>query len=308
MRPTKLAVTLAINFFYMPLFAIGVLLAFRALDLLSRLQASGMVNDVSLVAAFALVLIALLLTWGLHEQRGTQPSALILVVCGAWVATAAVAYFLAIGRAARRAHPGHALLVLRVFDRTGRAQQFLDQLLVRWRLIGPVWQIGGPDLAPLNVSLLGSTMYLAGRLHELFLPVALTSHALERRLRRSPASDGRWGIDELFCFNSAWLGTVEQLMVISDAILIDLRGFTAERQGIREELVLLARTRRLSRTLAIGDERTDWTHVGRLVDATAGEGAQLLTKVTVAPGAELRCLAQLADISTRSRGTAESCS
>jgi hypothetical protein len=283
-----------------PLLGLAVMVAFRVLDQLARWQRRGVVNEISVVVAFAMLLIAFLLTWGLLEERGIQPSLEMLLVSALWAATPCVAYFKATALPVRATQPGHALLVLRVFDKTGRAQQLLDRLQAQWRLIGPVWQIGGPDLASLNVSLFESTMFLAGRLHELFLSGAVSTGDLEHRLRRLPGRDGRWGVDEVFCFNTAWRPTVDHLMTMSDAILIDVRGVTADRTGIRDELMLLGRSDRLARTLAIGDKSTDWTYVNNIVHASAGDGAHLVTRATETSGGEVDYFAELTEMATRS--------
>jgi hypothetical protein len=284
-----------------PLLAFAVMLAFRALDLLAEWQTRGVVNDISMVGAFAVFLTALLLTWSLYEDLDSQPSLAILLVPCLWAATPCLAYFKATALHVPGTQMGHALLVLRVFDKTGRAPRLLDRLQTQWRLIGPVWQIGGPDLASMNVSLFENTMFLAGRLHELFLSGAVPVGQLERRLRRLPGQDGRWGIDEVFCFNTAWRRTVDHLMTMSDAILIDVRGVTPDRAGIRDELMLLARSDRLARTLAIGDERTDWAYVDQVVHENAGDCSYPIRRATETRGGEREYLAALVNIAIGSR-------
>jgi hypothetical protein len=295
----QISARFAINFFFMPLIALAVAVALRILDLVAAVQRRGIVSDVSLVVGFALWLITLLLTWGIYQYLNTHLPVLTFFVCGIWVAATLGVYLIATAAPTGEKPSGKALLVLRVFDRSGRGQHFLDRLQAEWRLIGPVWQIGGPDLAPLNVNLAESTMYLAGRMHELFLPTASSTPALHRLLRRSPGWDGRWAVDQVFCFNDAWLRTVAQLMTVSDAILIDLRGFTVSHEGIRTELELIAQGQHQARTLAIGDERTDWATVDRVLQDTAVDRSQLVARVNAKRGEERRCVQQLMDIVRR---------
>jgi hypothetical protein len=286
----------AIYLFFMPLTVIAVAGALRILDAVSAVQRRGIVSDVSMVVGFTLWLMTLLLTWGIYQHLDTQPPVVTFLVCALWVAATFAAYLIVTATTTEDARSGPALLILRVFDRSGRGQPFLDRLQAEWQLIGPVWQIGGPDLAPLNVNLAESTLYLAGRLHELFLPAVLTTPALERRLRRSRARDGRSNIEQLFCFNDGWLRVVAQLMTVSDAILIDVRGFTAAREGIRTELELIAQGSHQARTLAVGDDRTDWATVDRVLQDTASDSSDPFTKVTATTGEERKCVQQLTEI------------
>jgi hypothetical protein len=175
--------------------------------------------------------------------------------------------------------------VLRVFTRRRKQQKLLNQLQSRWRYAGPVHQIGGPDLATTNVDPHECALFLVGRLHDLFLPEAASPAQLESRLRARADREGRYGINEVFCFNSAWKQTVEQLMQISEAILLDLRGLTAQRLGTSYELRVLARSGLLDRVVALGDERTDWALAERLL-AEEGQDPQRLSRRIV--GAELR--------------------
>jgi hypothetical protein len=148
-----------------------------------------------------------------------------------------------------------------------------------------VHQIGGPDLATTNVDPHECSLFLVGRLHDLFVPEAVSAAQLSDRLTADADREGRYSISEVFCFNSAWQHTVEQLMQLSDAILLDLRGLTAERRGTSYELRALARTGLLDRVVAIGDKQTDWALADRLL-IEAGQEPQRLAHRFV--GSELR--------------------
>jgi len=45
-------------------------------------------------------------------------------------------------------------------------------------------------------------------------------------------------------------------------ILLDVRGLTAEREGTSFEIGVLARHALLHRVVAVGDDVTDWEHIG----------------------------------------------
>jgi hypothetical protein len=265
------------------LFGLAVWLGFKTLDGLAHLVEAGWLSELSLLGVASLSLIAIMLVAGVLSEQDA-PSLWLALLPLPWMAIAVATYALTLSRSAP-AGTGPRLLVLRVFTRRRKQQKLLDQLQSRWRYAGPVHQIGGPDLATANVDPHECALFLVGRLHDLFLPAAATPAQLESRLRARADREGRYGINEVFCFNSAWKQTVEQLMQISEAILLDLRGLTAQRLGTSYELRVLARTGLLDRVVALGDERTDWALAERLL-AEEGQDPQRLSRRIV--GAELR--------------------
>ncbi len=265
------------------LMALALWLGFKALDGLAKLVDVGWLSELSLISVVALALIAMtLVAASLAEQ--SAPSHWLAWLPLPWTGVAVAAYALSLGRhgAAQR---GPRLLVLRVFARGRKQLRLLDALQSRWRYVGPVHQIGGPDLATTNVDPHECALFLVGRLHDLFVPEAVSAAQLSNHLTADADREGRYSISEVFCFNSAWQRTVEQLMQISDAILLDLRGLTAEREGTSYELRVLARIGLLDRVVAIGDTQTDWALADRLL-IEAGQEPQRLGHRFVGP--ELR--------------------
>ena len=265
------------------LMALAVWLGFKALDGLAKLVEAGWLSELSLISIVSLTLIAMFLIAGsLTEQ--TSPSRWLAWLALPWTGSVVATYALTLPRHAL-ASASPRLLVLRVFARERKQLKLLDQLQSRWRYVGPVHQIGGPDLAITNVDPHECALYLVGRLHDYFLPAAPTPVQLINRLHARADHEGRYSISEVFCFNSAWKGTVEQLMSISEVILLDLRGLTPQRQGTSYELRVLARTRLLDRVVAIGDERTDWALADRLLIEEGQEPQRLGQRIV---GPELR--------------------
>jgi hypothetical protein len=64
--------------------------------------------------------------------------------------------------------------VLRVFSPNRRSDRLLDQVQTGWRYAGPVLQVGGPDLARLNINPYEFALFLGMRTHQLFLPGEVT--------------------------------------------------------------------------------------------------------------------------------------
>jgi hypothetical protein len=193
--------------------------------------------------------------------------------CLIWVALTIGTYIVVL-----RASPWPAgacsLLVLRVFSRN-RSDRLLDQVQTSWRYAGPVLQIGGPDLARLNINPYEFALFLAMRMHQLFLPSEVTKEQLFSGLDLAPDREGRFRIAEVFCFDSVWRSTVQALIETSDAILLDLRGFGPQRAGTGFELAQLASLGRLDRTVVVGDATTDWSHF----EALAGSEAKRIVRV-----------------------------
>jgi len=150
-----------------------------------------------------------------------------------------------------------SLLMLRVFSPDPTRQRLLDQIASRWRYLGPVRMIGGPDLAVNNVEPDEFLAFVSGRTRRLFVngpeDLAERLRSLETRTDR----DARYRIDEFFCFDDTWRPTVSQLLAQCDAVVMDLRSFGAENQGSTHELQLLASRGALGRTVLLVDEGTD---------------------------------------------------
>ncbi len=258
-------------------------LGFKALDGLARVVAKGWLSELSLIGLVSLVLIAMTLVAAALAERDA-PSSWLAWLPLPWSAAALAAYALGLGRRRPR-EPGPRLLVLRVFAHDRKQLKLLDELQSRWRYVGPVHQIGGPDLATTNVDPHECALFLVGRLHDLFLPAAASPEQLRGRVRADADREGRYSISEVFCFNSAWQDTVEQLMHISEAIVLDLRGLTAKRAGTSYELRVLARTGLLDKVVALGDGNTDWALVDRLLSEEGQEPERLRMRIA---GPDLR--------------------
>ncbi len=253
---------------------LGVWLAFRALGGLIWLDEHGWFSELSLASFLTLALVALVLVLGTTADPSAGMSPIVAALPLVWLGVTAGAYAWALGpRGAPAAAP--QLLILRVFAQKSRQHRLLDRMEQRWRYLGPVHQIGGPDLVALNVDLHECTMFLAGRLHELFLPEATSAGQLRSRLRLLADREGRFRVNEVFCFDTAWRASVAQLMHLSEVIVLDLRGFTHQREGTGYEVGLLAQGGLLARVIAVRDAATKGSEVEALVRAAGADPKQL---------------------------------
>ncbi len=160
------------------------------------------------------------------------------------------------------------LLLLRVFDRGAGTAGLLGAVAARWRHIGPVRLIGAPDLATSTIEPDEFLAFTSGHLRRLFIDDEATLEGRLTDLEPVPDPDGRYRVEEFFCFETTWQATVESLLAESDLVLMDVRGFDAARLGATHELELLGRERAFDRTLLIIDEHTDTDLVDGIVTSS----------------------------------------
>ena len=186
-----------------------------------------------------------------------------------YLAAAVVAYVLYRLIHRRQVDPS-SLLMLRVFSSDATRQRLLDQIASRWRYLGPVRMIGGPDLAVNNVEPDEFLAFVSGRTRRLFVSGSEDLAERLRSLEIRTDRDARYRIDEFFCFDDTWRPTVSQLLAQSDAVVMDLRSFGHDNRGSTHELELLASRGALGRTVLLIDQSTDRA----LLDSILGSGAQ----------------------------------
>jgi hypothetical protein len=182
-------------------------------------------------------------------------------------------------RLLRPARP-RQLLLLRVFAGDRRGERLLDALAHGWRYLGPVHLIGGPDLARSYVDPPELIRFLSGRTAELFVKPGADLARRLRELDLAADPDGRFRVNEFYCHDDVWQAAVSALALRSDAILMDLRAFRAERRGTAFELGLLARLGVLPRCVFLADESTDLAAAGQIF---AGSGVTLADAADEAP-------------------------
>src|SRR4029453_2815277 len=186
------------------------------------------------------------------------------------VVTAGLALWPIDGRSGAR-----RLLLLRVFGFRRRTERLFHAVGGRWRLSGSVQMIGGPDVAGRTLDPGDIVGFVGGRLRNQF--VSDRAH-LEQRLAdldeaRDP--DGRFRVNEFLCHDDTWQGTLESLLLRSEVVLMDLRGFSQANSGCLYELGKLAEHRRLERTLFVVDGTTDVELLrATLAQAAAAGGVQ----------------------------------
>ena len=149
------------------------------------------------------------------------------------------------------------LLVLRVFQRDAAVERLFDQVVERWRLTGNTVLIAGTDLISRTLDPADLFAFLNGRLAQRFIASEAESPRRLAELDLKPDPDGRYRVNESYCFDTTWQAALRALVAASDVVLMDLRGFHAGNRGCRFELDVLAEAAHLRHVVLLFDAATD---------------------------------------------------
>jgi hypothetical protein len=117
--------------------------------------------------------------------------------------------------------------------------------------------ITGPDVARSTVQPHQFLDFLSGKLTKHFMrdQASLERSLAERDHVQDP--DGRFRINNFFCYADSWRSALPRLVEDGDAVLRDLRSFSETNTGCIHELRHLAQNVPFDRCLLIVDETTD---------------------------------------------------
>lgn len=161
------------------------------------------------------------------------------------------------------------LLVLRVFQRDAQVERLFDQVIERWRLSGNTVLIAGTDLLSRTLDPDDLFVYLNGALAERFIANPAQVNERIAGFDWLPDPDGRYRINECYCFDITWQSALHALVAHADVVLMDLRGFRVENRGCRYELGVLAGDSRLRRIVVLYDRDTARSAAESDIDAAA---------------------------------------
>ena len=126
-----------------------------------------------------------------------------------------------------------------------------------WRHIGSIQLIAGPDLALANLEPHEFIDFVSGRLSREFISNATDLRERMDQAQGRPDPDGRFRVNEFFCHDDTWRATLQALARSSDAVLMDLRGFSRDRSGCIYELGQLLELVPLRHITLLVDRTTD---------------------------------------------------
>ena len=176
------------------------------------------------------------------------------------------------------------LLLLRVFGDTARTEALFDRVALRWQLFGPVTMIAAPDVVARTVDPGDFLRFALGNIGSTFVNSQADLDQRIATLDKAPDPDGRYRLNEFCCRDSTWQATVAALMQDADAVVMDLRGFTAQRMGCEFELRQLAQRMRVDQVVLVVDGTTDRTLLEGYLGV--GDSRMLTVAVTRARGAD----------------------
>jgi hypothetical protein len=262
-----------------PLLAASAWLAWRLLMRLASRYAAKRFSDLQLAhdaywSLITAVVATAVLMLSFEEKTQRSMEWLALAAALAWLGWR-LAQRLARAWARRDAPPqGPALLLLRVFKPSARSEGFADRLIARWRFVGPVWMIAGPDLAGALMEPDEFFVWIGGRLRERFIaaPAQVAERVAALDGARDP--DGRFRVSELFCAETTWRDAVLALIARADVVLLDLREFTPQRAGTKFELVQLLRRAPLAKVRVLVDARADFEPLRAAIAAAWAEAGR----------------------------------
>jgi hypothetical protein len=178
-----------------------------------------------------------------------------------------------------RAAPEKRLLLLRTFGRTGLREDLLDDLNDTWRRIGPVDLIAATDVTSRTLTAAMLEAFLLWRSDEQFLHDEADVENGVKHKRSAIEADARYPVNATYCDESIWHEAFEALAADPDiAVLMDVRGFTADNEGCAWELDYLLRNKDLHHIVLLADNDTDLKALDEIIRKTSATG--VLTVLT----------------------------
>jgi hypothetical protein len=279
-------------------FAVFAILGWVILDSLRQMYERKYLSDRSVTVG------TIWLTFGIVNSMG-------LVFQGVrWILSGVVAFavFKGIGALGfyllrvSKNFTGPRLLLLRVFALGRRSELLYDALGKHWRAAGSVQMIAGPDLATSTVEPHEFLDFVTGKLARRFIDSGQTLDLRIDQMDLKPDSDGYYRVTEFFCHDDTWKITLSRLADESDAILMDLRGFSQSNSGCIFEINELFNLVPLGRVTFVIDDSTHQQFMRNTMQVAwqqikehspnrrAGEGRVSLVQLSQLNGGELRNL------------------
>jgi hypothetical protein len=138
-----------------------------------------------------------------------------------------------------------------------RSEKLFDALTKHWRHVGSIRLIAGPDLATTTVEPHEFLDFMGGRLARRFIDGPGTFDLRLTEEDDEPDRDGRFRVNDFFCYDDTWRMVLSRLAGESDAVLMDLRGFSPQNAGCIYEINELVNLVPLERVVFVVDDTTD---------------------------------------------------
>ena len=205
-------------------FAAFAIVGWLMLDLLRQLYESKRISEQSINVDAMWLLFGIVNSIGLVFE-GYRWFASGFVAFAIYKIIAAGCFVFAACRGGRT-KKGHRLLLLRVFALGKRSEQLYDTLGKSWRTVGSIQMIAGPDLATTTIEPHEFLDFVSGKLDRRFIDTGRTLDLRIDQMDLAPDREGQFRVTEFFCHDDTWKMTLARLADDSDAVLMDLRGFS----------------------------------------------------------------------------------
>lgn len=172
-----------------------------------------------------------------------------------------IAGFRALSRKKAAERSGLRLLLLRVFALGKRSEKLCDTLEKTWRTVGSTQLIAGSDSATSPIEPHEFLDFLGGKLARRFIDSGQTLDLRIDQMDLAPDREGQFRMTEFFCHDDTWKLTLARLADESDAVLMDLGGFSEQIAGCVAEINELFNLVPLRRVVFAVDETTDQPHL-----------------------------------------------
>ncbi|NTV78366.1 MAG: hypothetical protein HGA25_04290, partial [Clostridiales bacterium] len=157
-------------------------------------------------------------------------------------------------RKVKKVSPG--LLLLRVFALGEDSKNLFERILKHWRYAGSIQMISGPDLATTTVEPHEIVSFVSGRMKDSFCESEESINQNISKIDNLPDLDGTHRVNEFFCRDNNWKYVLQQLVVHSDIVLMDLRKFSDQFKGCKYEIEALVNLVPLNRIVFVIDDET----------------------------------------------------
>lgn len=149
------------------------------------------------------------------------------------------------------------LLLLRVFRSDDTIKSLFDSVVERWRYSGNTVMIAGKDLALSTLEPDELFAFFSCHLKDRFISDEHKLLQAYQALDMQADPDGRYRVNEFFCFDHTWKIVLAKLVDKADCVLMDLRSYNADRHGCTHELKVLSNQPHLRKLVILYDRHTE---------------------------------------------------
>ena len=159
------------------------------------------------------------------------------------------------------------LLVLRVFSLGKRSERLFGKIAKHWRYVGHIQFITSTDVALTTIAPHRFLAFISGKLNRCFIKDNDTLQSSLAGIESRPDRDGRYRINDYFCYADTWQSVLARLVANSSVVFMDLRNFSDQNNGCVYEIAELLANVPLSKLVFAIDGTTNTTFLSSTMAA-----------------------------------------